>query len=119
MRKFLKTESNDDLLAFMDAYYTDKDDFSVRLQRNVLLGVKLDTRRPPLLNSKDTENFNAPAYILAAGDDIFAPAERTLKYAEKVLKNLKETKILENSKHVPSKNRFKEIEKTIADWLED
>ena len=119
MRKFLKTESDDDLLKFMDAYYTDKDDFSVLLQRNVLLGVKFDTRRPPLFKEKDAENFNASAYILAADDDIFAPAEKILKYAPKVLKNLKETKVLENSKHVPAKNRFKEIEETIAAWLED
>lgn len=119
MRKFLKTKKEDDLLKFMDAFYTTKDDFSIRLQNSTLLGVKMDMQRPPLIKSADTQDFKAPVYILVAEDDIFAPAEKTLKKASQVFENLVETKILKDSKHVPSAAQHNEIEKTIERWLEN
>ena len=118
MRKFLKTKKEDDLLKFMDAFYTTKDDFSIRLQSSILLGVKMDMQRPPLIKVADTKDFEAPVYILAADDDIFAPAEKTLKKASQVFKNLAATKVLKDSKHVPSAAQYNEIEKTIERWLE-
>ena len=118
MRKFIKTESEENLRKFIGAFWDEPDDFALRLQRNILLGVKMDTRRPPLIRAKDANGLEAPVYILAADDDIFSPVEKVKKYAPKVIKNLAEIRVLENSKHVPARKRYQEIEETIGRWLE-
>lgn len=117
MRKFLKTEDTEDLKKFISAFYTETDDFSVRLQRAILLGVNLDTRRPPLFTAADAKNFAAPVYVLAAENDIFAPAEKTIKKSREIFKTLKETEILPNTKHVPAAKDYERIERIIERWL--
>lgn len=119
MRKFTKTEKTEDLKKFMNAFYTETDDFSVRLQRAILLGVNLDTRRPPLLKTSDVKNFDAPVYVLAAEKDIFAPAEKTIKRCRELFRFFKSGEILPQTMHVPAAKDYGRIEKIIERWLSD
>ncbi|MEP6925014.1 MAG: alpha/beta hydrolase [Pyrinomonadaceae bacterium] len=117
MRKFLKTKQMSDLLKFMDAFYTTKDDFSIAFQKLTLLGVNMDMRRPPLLKIDEMKLLDGPVYVLAADDDVFFPAEKMIKRCRQIFKTLAETKILPNSKHVPGDKDYDEIEKNIGRWL--
>ncbi len=119
MKKFMKTERTDDLIKFMDAFYSEKDDYSVRLQKAIMLGVNLDTRRPPLLKDDEVKDFAAPVYVLTVENDIFAPAEKTIKRSRELFKTLKESKTLPNAKHVPAMKDYDRIEKIIGRWLDD
>lgn len=119
MRKFLKTENDADLLKFIDAYYTETDDFSIALQKATLLGVKMDTRRPSLIKTETARKFSAPVYILTAENDIFAPAEKLIKRSRQIFKNLAAIEILPGSKHVPAQRDHKKIEEIISGWLAD
>lgn len=119
LNKFKKSKKEEDLIAFMDAFYETKDSYSVDFQRTVLLGVHMDMRRPPLISTKDTINFDAPVYILGVDNDIFFPIQKVIKRAEKVFKTSPTVKILPNAKHVPDRKDYATIEQIILGFLED
>ncbi len=119
MFKYQKTKNEADLLTFMDAFYTHKDPHSIALQKAILDGIHLDTRRPPLLTKKEASQLNAPVYILAAEDDIFFPKEKTIKKAKKIFNNLKKIEILKGSKHVPPAKDYDKIAALVRGFLVD
>lgn len=119
MYKFKKSKKEADLLKFMDAFYVDKDPFSVAFQKAILLGVHLDTRRPPLLSKKETKDFDAPVYMLVAEHDIFFPSPKTIKKAKSLFKNLRRIEVLKGGKHVPTLSTYGEIERIVGEFMRD
>lgn len=117
LMRFLWTKQERDLLRFLDAYLLTKDPHSVAMQKALLLGVKMDYRRPPLLQAKDVERLNAPVYGIFADDDIFFPGDKALERCQSIFKNFKDFYILKNSKHIPDQARYGEIEGVIKGWL--
>jgi len=119
MGKFMRSKKETDLIKFMDAFYVDKDEYSIAFQRTVLLGVHMDTRRPPLIQAKETINFDSPVYILGAENDIFFPIEKVITKAKKVFQNIRAIEILPGAKHVPDAKDYPDIERLIKGFLED
>lgn len=117
MLGFLITESEKSLQRFMDAFFTSINKEDISFIRSILLGTRQDHRKPPLVNKKELEHFEAPTYIMVADNDIFFPANKVLKKSKAIFKNLKESHVLRNSKHVPSENAYSEIELKISNWL--
>ncbi len=115
--KFHFTKKEKDLVKFMDAFFTTKDKHWIELQKNILLGVKMDYRRPPLLSEKDTQNFDAPVFTIIAEDDVFFPKEKAIPQMKKVFSDLREIYILKNAKHIPDVSRYDEITNKIEKWL--
>jgi pimeloyl-ACP methyl ester carboxylesterase len=115
--RFLMTKSEKNLLKFMDAFYISKDAHSVAMQKHVLLGVKVDFNRPPLLKPSDVYKLEAPVYALVADDDIFFPGNKTLERCRLIFKNFKGSYVLKNTRHIPDISRYKEIEVQIRSWL--
>lgn len=118
MRRFFKTGKEEDLVKFMDAFYTSKDEYSRQYQRATLEGIYMDMRRPPLLRKKDTANFHAPVYVLAADDDVFFPGDKTIQICRKLFDNLKDTILLGDAKHVPDAGHYAKIEGILRSWLD-
>lgn len=119
LNKFNKSKKEEDLINFMDAFYETKDDYSKAFQRAVLLGVHMDMRRPPLISTRDTKDFDAPVYILGVDNDIFFPIQKVIKKANKVFKASPTVKILPNAKHVPDQKDYAKIEEIILGFLRD
>lgn len=119
LMKFLRTKKEEDLLRFMNAFFTTKDRHSIELQKNLLLGFKMDYRRPILVKASEVDGIISPVYVMVADNDIFFPGDKTLARCQVLFKTLKHTYILKNSKHIPDQNRYEEIEKKILEWLKD
>jgi pimeloyl-ACP methyl ester carboxylesterase len=117
LMKFLRSKTEQDLVKFMDAFYSSMKPIDISFQKTVLLGIKMDYRRPPLLKPADVKNLQAPVYVMVAGDDIFFPGDKTLERCKSLFKTLKGYHILKNSKHIPAATSYAEIESQIGKWL--
>ena len=115
--KFYFTKKEKDLIQFMNAFFDDKDRHWIDFQKNILLGVKMDYRRPPLMSEKDTQNFDAPVFAMIAEDDVFFPKEKAIPRMKKVFSDLREIYVLKDAKHIPNESRYDEIAEKIEDWL--
>lgn len=117
LMRFLRSKKESDLLKFMDAFFITKDRHSIEMQKTLLLGFKMDYRRPILVKNQDTANVKTPVYVMVADDDIFFPGDKTLKRCSELFSDLKDTYVLKQSKHIPDQSRYDEIEKKVAEWL--
>ncbi len=111
------TKKEKHLKSFLSAFVPTEDDFLFQMLSLIMKGVKLDTRIPKLLKPKEVENFKAPVYVIAAKDDIYFPGEKIAQRSKELFSNLKEVHLLENSKHMPSKNSYPIIQKKIVEWI--
>ncbi|WP_438423900.1 alpha/beta fold hydrolase [Aquimarina macrocephali] len=111
------TKKEKHLKSFLSAFVPIEDDFLFQMLSLIMKGVKLDTRIPKLLKPKEVENFKAPVYVIAAKDDVYFPGEKIAQRSKKLFSNLKEVHLLENSKHMPSKNSYPIIQKKIVEWI--
>lgn len=113
------TKKDIDLEHFVHAFADADDVYMFEFQKAILSGLHMDYRRPTILTQKDVAHFKQPVYLLVAEHDVFFPAHKTLAQANKVFKNLKETHILKDSKHIPYGKHLTEIREKIASWLKD
>ena len=115
--KYKITKTNKDLHSFIKAFVPENDTFMMKMLTLIMKGVKLDTRIPKLLKKKDIAHFNKPVYIIAAKNDVYFPGEKIQKRSAELFNNLQEVYLLKNSKHMPSKKNFKEIQQKIKEWV--
>lgn len=101
----------------MDAFYSAIDEADMIMQRNTLLGTKIDYRRPPLLTAEDVANLKAPVYTMVADNEVFFPGDKAIEKCRKIVKNFAGSHVLRNTKHVPDKSIYPEIESKLRDWL--
>lgn len=117
--RFLITKKDDHLKKFIKAFVPDEDEFMFRLQKALLTELNMDYRRPILLKKKDVNNFNNPVYIIVSDNDVFFPGLKAIDRAKRIFNNFREAHILKNSKHMPNKNDYFEIQQKIKLWLEE
>lgn len=115
--KWKITKKEKDLKAFLSAFASVEEDFLYKMLRLMMIGIKLDTRIPKLLKTKDLENFKAPVYVIAAEDDVYFPGDKIAKRSKELFSNLKEVYLLENSKHMPSKKAYPIIQQKVLEWI--
>ncbi len=115
--KFNMTKKEAHLLHFMDAFYITKDAHSVAFQKAVLLGVKMDYRKPPLATAAEMAAFQAPVYAMVAENDVFFPGDKALARCKEIFKNLKGVTVLQGSKHIPDIADYPEIARQLGKWL--
>ncbi len=111
------TKKEKHLKSFLNAFVPNNDDFLYTMLSVMMKGIKLDTRIPKLLKTKEVENFNAPVYIIAAKDDIYFPGEKIAQRSKELFPNLKEVHLLEHAKHMPSKSTHPIIQQKIMEWI--
>jgi pimeloyl-ACP methyl ester carboxylesterase len=115
--RFLSTKTEKSLVKFMNAFYSEIDTLSIAFQKNVLLGVKVDYRRPTLVTEKEVKGLKAPVYAMVADNDIFFPGNKTLEKVKSIFPNFKGSYTLKNTKHIPAAHNYVEIEYQIKKWL--
>lgn len=111
------TKKEKHLKSFLSAFAPIEDGFLLRMLSLIMKGVKLDTRIPKLLKAKEVGSFYAPVYIIASKEDIYFPGEKIAIRSKKLFLNLKEVYLLDNSKHMPSKNTYPIIQQKIIEWI--
>ncbi|MEM9918884.1 MAG: alpha/beta hydrolase [Bacteroidota bacterium] len=115
--RFHLTQKDGDLRKFIRHFVPEDDEYMFQFQKAILQGVHLDYRRPSILQKQDVAHFKNPVFIMAAENDVFFPASKTIKQAEKVFQNLQEVYILKGCKHMPHHAQFAEIEHKIKEWI--
>ncbi|MCD6065416.1 MAG: alpha/beta hydrolase [Bacteroidetes bacterium] len=117
LMKFLFTKKEKHLVNFMNAFYDDKETKDIAFQKHVLLGIKMDYRRPALLQAEDVKEMKHPVYAIVVDNDIFFPGNKALERCKKLFPDFRDSYILRNTKHIPSASKFAEIESKIVQWL--
>ncbi len=118
LMKFMVTKKEAHLKSFLKSFVPEEDIFMLRLQRQMLLGVKMDFRRPRLLQAGDVSHFENPVYMIVADDDIFFPGKEAVKRAEQIFKNLQEAYFLPDCKHMPDAKHFPLLQTKLRSWLQ-
>jgi pimeloyl-ACP methyl ester carboxylesterase len=115
--RFYLTRREADLIRFMDAFYTTKDEYSVNFQKAVLTGVHMDFRRPPLLKDEAVSKLATPVYAILAGDDVFFPGDQTLKRIQSMFSGFRDAAVMPHAKHIPDASDHAFIAAKIGAWL--
>ena len=116
--RFMITKKDNHLKSFLKAFVPTNDEFMFRMQKALLLGVNIDYRRPTLLKKKDVQNFLKPVFLIEASDDIFFPGKDAEKRSKEIFQTLKEVYFLKDTKHMPSKETYPEIQMKIREWIQ-
>ena len=117
--RFLITKKDAHLKKFIKAFVPEEDEFMFRLQKALLTNLNMDYRRPILLREKDVKNFNNPVYMIVSDNDVFFPGLESIDRAKRIFNNFREAHTLKNSKHMPNKEDYFEIQQKIKLWLEE
>ncbi len=116
--QFQLTKKDAALRNFIKPFVPKDDQYMFDFQKAILLGLHMDLRRPTLLEPSKVQHFKNPVYMIVAENDIFFPADKTIKRAKSAFKNLKEIHTLKNAKHIPHKSDFDQIQEKIMLWVD-
>ncbi len=109
MKKYIRTKNDKYLHEFLAMSFTEEEEFAVRYLSKVLQYMKMDFTPVPVLSKKDAKKIHVPVHVIASDLDNFFPGKKLIARLEKILPSLANTLLLENSKHVASKDQFKLI----------
>lgn len=86
----------------LDKLVTSQDDLWTPYLGEALRHWKLDFSPPPLVRPESLRSLEAPAYVIAADQDLSFPGRKLLERSKVLFPNLVGTHLLENSRHCPS-----------------
>ena len=117
MKRFIRTQNPRDLDRVLDALFSERDDFAAPFLEKVLPDFDLDFSPIPLIKEKETRRISTPLTVIAAEQDILGPGKKLLRRAEKLFPSLKQTELLEGSKHVQNVQDNQRVEDLILNSL--
>lgn len=109
MKRYIKTKKVKYVERFLKELFTDKDDFAIQFLSKVFLYFKMDFTPVPVINRGEANSIKTPITLIAAKNDLMFPGKKMIKRAGKIFPSLKETILLEQSKHVQNSADNKRI----------
>ena len=103
MKRYMKTKKTKYLERFLNAAFTQKDDFAQKSLALVFTDFNMDFTPVPVITSSEALKIETPITLIAAENDIIFPGRKMIKRAKKIFPSLKHTLLLKNSKHVQNK----------------
>lgn len=103
MRLYMITKNVKYVEKFLEELFTDRDEFAISYLAKVFLYFKMDFSPVPVISNKDAANIKTPITIVAAGKDLIFPGKKMIERAKEIFPSLKESLLLEDSKHVQNK----------------
>lgn len=100
MKRYMKTQQSKYLERFLSTLFTSRDPFALSFLSKVFLHFDMDFTPVPVLSKKEAQKISTPITLIAAKNDILFPGTKMIKRAKKLLPSLKQTVLLEHSKHV-------------------
>lgn len=112
-KNFTKTKKESYLIKCLHSFLNNFDDILKKYYREVFLNFKMDVSITPNFKVNELLSIKTPITIIASKNDYFVPALKLKKKVDKNINSIKNFIVLENSKHIPSKetleNTFKSI----------
>ncbi|WP_109098503.1 alpha/beta fold hydrolase [Aquimarina sp. AU58] len=115
MKRYIKTQNNKYLEKFLKTLFTERDEFALKYLSRVFLHFRMDFTPVPVIKEKEAKLIKTQLTIIAAKNDIMFPGVKMIKRAKKIFPSLKNTVLLQDSKHVQSKKDNSKIEKLILE----
>ena len=103
LKRYMKTKKAKYLDRFLDAAFTEKDDFAQKSLALVFTHFTMDFTPVPVIKAREASKIQTPITLIAAANDILFPGRKMIKRAKKIFPSLKSTLLLNESKHVQSK----------------
>tara|TARA_R110000744_G_scaffold208401_2_gene327068 strand:+ start:6487 stop:7368 length:882 start_codon:yes stop_codon:yes gene_type:complete len=100
MKRYMKTKKTKYLERFLNAAFTQRDDFAQKSLALVFTHFTMDFTPVPVINSSEALKIQTPITLIAAENDVIFPGRKMIKRAKKIFPSLKHTLLLKNSKHV-------------------
>lgn len=113
MKWYMRTKKIKYIEQFLKELFTDRDEFAVQFLSKVFLQFDMDFAPIPVISKSEAQAIKTPITIIAAKNDLLFPGNKMLKRATKIFPSLKNTVLLENSKHVQGKTDNLLIEEMI------
>lgn len=98
---------------------TEEDEDLERQIGAVYRHVKLDSDLPRKATAEELKDFHSPTLVFAGENDIFFPGEAVLERAKEVVPNLISAELLENCRHIPSREVFALINRKTREFLQE
>ncbi len=88
---------------FLEEVFTDRDEFAIKYLSKVFFYFDMDFTPVPVITKAEAKEIKTPITLIAAKKDIMFPGDKMLRRAGKLFSSLKQTVLLEESKHVQSR----------------
>lgn len=113
LKKFIKTNNQKHIKKVMGILFSEYDDFALTYMSTTFQHCNMDFSPLPIISKGSANNIKTPISIFAAEKDIMFPGKKMIKRAKQLFPSLREVVLLEDSKHVPSRKNFGDIENSI------
>lgn len=113
MKQYIRTQKTKYIEKFLETLFSEKDEFALNYLSKVFLYFDMDFSPIPIIKKEEALSIKTPITLIVAKNDIIFPGVKMIKRANKIFPSLKNTLLLENSKHVQNKKDNTKIEKLI------
>lgn len=113
MKKFQKTKKEVYLLKCISNISDELNEIDIKYLKEVFLNFTIDFSVTPNFKASELSKIKTPISIISSKNDFFVPAKKLKKRCKKYISNLKGFIVLENSKHIPSKEKLNFIFKKL------
>jgi pimeloyl-ACP methyl ester carboxylesterase len=113
MKRYMKTKKMKYVERFLTELFTERDEFATTYLSKVFLYFNMDFTPVPIIKTAKANLIKTPITIFAGENDILFPGKKMIKRAQKIFPSLKSVELIENSKHVQSKEQNEVIENAI------
>lgn len=113
MKRYIKTQKTKYLEKFLESLFSEKDEFAHNYLSKVFLYFNMDFSPVPVIKKEEALFIKTPITLIVAKKDIIFPGVKMMKRANKIFPSLKNTLLLEDSKHVQNRKDNTKIEKLI------
>lgn len=117
MKRYMRTGKQKFVESFLKEVFTTRDEFAIKYLSMVFEHFVMDFTPVPVISDNNAKRITTPIALFAAKQDIMFPGEKMLKRAKKIFPSLKESILLESSKHVQDHSDNLRIENTILNDL--
>jgi len=115
MKRYMKTKKVKYVEKFLSHLFTDRDEFAIEFLSKVFLEFDMDFTPVSVIDANKAREITTPITIFAAQNDILFPGKKMIKRAVKIFPSLRESTLLEHSKHVQNKDQNEVIESIIIE----
>lgn len=113
MKRYIRTQKTKYLEKFLESLFSEKDEFAHNYLSKVFLYFNMDFSPIPVIKKEEALSIKTPITLIVAKKDIIFPGVKMMKRANKIFPSLKNTLLLEDSKHVQNRRDNTKIEKLI------
>ena len=115
MKRYMKTKKVKYVEKFLSHLFTDRDEFAIEFLSKVFLEFDMDFTPVSVIDANKAREITTPITLFAAQNDILFPGKKMIKRAVKIFPSLRESTLLEHSKHVQNKDQNEVIESIIIE----